>query len=115
MSPSNPLPLTEQIRTRLLARRAELVQRLERVEHDASHRAEAISADFQEQANQTSNDEVLGAIGETARAEIQDIDTALERVAAGRYGLCSRCGVPIETARLAVVPYTVTCSSCATD
>ena len=77
------------------------------------NRAEALSADFAEQATQTSNDEVLAAIGATVRAEITDIDAALGRLAAGRYGICARCGTQIEPARLRAVPYTLTCAGCA--
>ena len=98
---------------RLKARRAELASRLERVERDQRHQGEPLSADFEEQATQTSNDEVLGAIGDTVRTEITDIDAALERLANGRYGTCARCGKPIDPARLAAVPYTRKCPTCA--
>lgn len=101
------------VRTALKSRRAELAQRLERVSRDARHQGAPVSADFAEQANETSNDEVLDAIGDTVRAEIADIDTALERVAAGGYGQCTRCGAAISAERLQVVPYALTCSACA--
>lgn len=101
------------VKSRLEARRAELRQRLGRIETDRRHQADPLEPDFEEQVNQTSNDEVLGAIGDSVRAEIGDIDAALERLAAGRYGTCGGCGRPIEPARLAVVPYTLRCSACA--
>jgi RNA polymerase-binding transcription factor DksA len=113
MTSEHVKPAADAVRTRLLARRSELGQRLERVDHDASHRSDPVSADFEEQANQTSNDEVLAAIGQTVRTEISDIDAALGRLAAGRYGICARCGMQIEPARLSVVPYTLTCAGCA--
>ena len=96
MTSGHVKPAADAVHTRLVARRAELVQRLERVDHDASHRGEPVSADFEEQASQTSNDEVLAAIAQTVRTEISDIDAALGRLAAGRYGICARCGAQIE-------------------
>lgn len=45
-------------------------------------------------------------------AYLQDIDSALARIANGTYGICRRCGNPIEPRRLAAVPAAQTCSSC---
>jgi DnaK suppressor protein len=114
MSPQKPAIDTAGVKALLTARRAELAQRLLRVDADQRHQVDPLSADFAEAANQTNNDEVLGAIGESVRAEIADIDSALVRLAAGHYGSCSICGRPIEPARLTAVPYTLRCAACAT-
>ena len=37
------------------------------------------------------------------------IDRALGRIEEGTYGLCERCGKPIEKARLKVLPYATLC------
>jgi len=37
------------------------------------------------------------------------IDRALSRMEAGTYGICSRCGNPIEKARLKALPYADLC------
>lgn len=37
------------------------------------------------------------------------IDKALEKIDAGTYGLCDRCGKPIEKARLKALPYANLC------
>jgi RNA polymerase-binding transcription factor DksA len=104
---------TAVVKSRLESRRAELQQRLSRVEVDRRHQAEPLEADFAEQAAQTGNDEVLGAIGDTLRAELGDIDAALVRLAAGHYGDCAACGKAIEAARLEAVPYALRCAHCA--
>jgi RNA polymerase-binding transcription factor DksA len=49
-----------------------------------------------------------------ARAELVEVDRALERVAAGTYGRCVVCGRPIGDARLEARPTATTCLSCAT-
>ena len=40
------------------------------------------------------------------------VDHALERVAAGQYGLCESCGNSIPVERLDVLPYTTLCVTC---
>ena len=104
---------TAAVKSALEARRAELQQRLARVDADRRHQAEPLDPDFEEQANQTGNDEVLGAIGDSGRSELADIESALARLAAGHYGECAECGKDIEAARLAAVPYALRCSACA--
>jgi RNA polymerase-binding transcription factor DksA len=42
-----------------------------------------------------------------------EVDDALARLHDNRYGQCERCGKPIENARLAVLPATRTCITCA--
>jgi len=56
--------------------------------------------------------ELLGKI-ELARQRVQQIDAALARMGDGTYGLCARCGQPIDPARLEVRPLSVTCVECA--
>ena len=104
---------TAAAKARLEQRRGELQLRLSRVDVDQRHQAEPLVQDFEEQANQTGNDEVLGAIGDTVRAELKDIDAALARIASGHYGECAACGKAIEPARLTAVPYALRCASCA--
>ena len=44
---------------------------------------------------------------------LAEVDAALERVAAGTYGTCVRCGQPIGAARLEARPVSATCIGCA--
>ncbi|MDI3281594.1 MAG: TraR/DksA C4-type zinc finger protein, partial [Bacillota bacterium] len=46
------------------------------------------------------------------RLLLRRIDQALERLREGRYGLCARCGRPIDPLRLAALPYAVRCLEC---
>ncbi|WP_100501980.1 TraR/DksA family transcriptional regulator [Geodermatophilus chilensis] len=43
---------------------------------------------------------------------IEEIDAALERIAAGTYGVCTYCGSAIPTERLELRPFAVGCVSC---
>jgi RNA polymerase-binding transcription factor DksA len=48
-----------------------------------------------------------------ALVELADVDRALDRVAAGTYGTCARCGLPIGADRLAARPTAELCIACA--
>ncbi|HET7758225.1 MAG TPA: TraR/DksA C4-type zinc finger protein [Steroidobacteraceae bacterium] len=103
----------EAIRDRLLKRRDELRKRASDASADLRHEADPLSADFAEQVTQRENDDVLGAISSSAQAELQQVEAALRRLTQGRYTTCSVCGGDIEPERLAAVPYTDRCRSCA--
>ena len=105
----------EQVRARLSARRSELSHRATRVDADLQRKGEPLSPDFAEQATQRENDEVLGAIGDSARQEIAQIDAALARLERDQYGECVKCGATIEAARLEAVPYADVCRGCAAE
>jgi len=47
-----------------------------------------------------------------AQAAIEEIDTALTKIAEGNYGLCENCGNPIPKARLEALPHARLCVSC---
>ena len=53
------------------------------------------------------------ALLRAAQEQVAAIDAALQRLAAGRYGVCERCGRPIGEARLAARPAAPTCIQCA--
>jgi DnaK suppressor protein len=50
---------------------------------------------------------------EQARAHLEEIDDALERVRTGGYGICEGCGQPIAAGRLEARPFSTTCITCA--
>ena len=104
---------SDAVRERLLRRRDELRQRASDASAEARHEADPLSADFAEQVTQRENDDVLGAISSSARAELQQVEAALRRLAQGRYTTCAVCGGDIEPERLVAVPYTDRCRACA--
>lgn len=53
------------------------------------------------------------ALAQQARAHLAEIDDALERLAAGTYGICVECGEPIAPSRLEARPAARTCITCA--
>ena len=99
----------EAAREILLARRAELLGNLERIEDQLD---DPMPKDWEDAASERQGDEVLTALGHSDRAEIRRIDAALARIAAGEYGDCVQCGNPIAEKRLQLLPDTPFCANC---
>ena len=55
----------------------------------------------------------VAALLEAARRRLADVEAALARRAAGRYGVCEGCGGSIPAERLAARPSARTCVACA--
>lgn len=96
----------------LLARGAELRDRVERVRTDLRREREPLPRDSADAAIIVENDEVLQAIEKSAAAELARIEWALARMDAGIFTVCEDCGATIECERLKIVPYATRCSRC---
>jgi len=55
----------------------------------------------------------LGALIQQAERHLVEVRDALERLAAGRYGVCERCGGTVPAERLEARPVARTCVGCA--
>lgn len=55
----------------------------------------------------------IGALVAQARAHLSEISAALDRLAAGTYGTCEACGLPIPPGRLEARPTARRCVACA--
>jgi len=97
----------------LLSSKAELERRLAAIKRDVRNETNPVSSDSGEQTTERQNDEVIDALGNSARAELALINKALSRVESGEYFECEECGEPISEARLSSVPYTSLCVKCA--
>ena len=94
--------------------RDELTHRIEAIDNDVHHKKEPVEKDFAEQVTQRENDEGLLAIDEESQATVALIDSALNRIANGSYGICIKCQEQIPVDRLIALPYVVTCINCST-
>ena len=98
------------VKATLEARLGELTQRAAEIEAKLSNPG---SADWEENATESEDDEVLSGIGSAAKKEIHEIKLALSLIETGKYGKCTACGGPIAKARLEALPYATTCIKCA--
>jgi RNA polymerase-binding protein DksA len=55
----------------------------------------------------------VGALVRQAKDHLAEVDAAIERLEAGTYGTCERCGEPIAEGRLEARPVARTCIGCA--
>ncbi len=102
----------DQLVSNLEAKLKELSERLSAVRRDLS---DSHSADSEERATESENDATLEEIGMQSQEELELVKRALEKVRAGTYNQCDRCGGEIGVARLSALPYATTCVDCAPD
>ena len=100
----------EHVRRQLEARRHELLedvhrrlQRIRQVDPRDIVATEGIEDD---------TSEIDVGLIEIINATMSRIDAALERIADGAYGQCTRCHEPISEARLRAMPFAVCCQRC---
>jgi DnaK suppressor protein len=101
----------EGLRDRLEKKKSELTTRLERI---TANLRRGLETDSEERAKQLEDSEVVDALGNEAREELEKISVALRRMDAGKYGLCSSCGSAIGEQRIEANPYASECIECAT-
>jgi RNA polymerase-binding transcription factor DksA len=103
----------------LLAERGRVLRGIAALEREFAGIAEAASAGGTddehdpEGATLAFERQHTAALLEQAREQLASVDAALDRLAAGRYGVCDRCGQPIGEDRLAARPAALTCVRCA--
>ena len=54
-------------------------------------------------------------IASSENNSVREIDDALRRLEEGLYGLCERCGVPVEKPRLLALPFVRNCIKCQSE
>lgn len=100
----------DSLRDELKQQKEELKQRLSRI-HENHRRP--LETDSKERAMQLENSEVVDALGNEAREELEQISAALQRIEKGEYGFCISCGDAISEQRLKAFPRADKCIECA--
>ena len=65
-----------------------------------------------DEANDTTEQETTMALQNEAQQGLDQVNEALARLDAGKYGICANCGKKINPARLKVRPYAIYCIDC---
>ena len=99
------------LRDRLEKKKSELTTRLDRI---TANLRRGLETDSKERAKQLDDSQVIDALGNEAREELDKISLALRRMESGQYGLCTSCGAAINTKRIEAYPYASECIDCAT-
>jgi len=66
----------------------------------------------EEEANEAESFSEKVAIGQAHKEQINDIDTALGKIDAGKFGVCENCGREIEEEVLCLTPESRFCKAC---
>jgi DnaK suppressor protein len=97
--------------------KAALKAKLDELEGRASaveaHLGTPGSSDWEENASESADDDVVLKIGDVTTQDIGEIRLALRLIDSGRYGKCVSCGAAISEERLAELPYATRCIGCA--
>ncbi|MBI4058054.1 TraR/DksA C4-type zinc finger protein [Candidatus Microgenomates bacterium] len=103
-----------EIKDYLLAQQAKLEGKLELFDKEESQLSERLPESYElgTYSWQSNVRETKEAVKEELMSLLKGIDKALIKVEAGTYGLCERCGRPIEEERLRILPTSLLCLGC---
>lgn len=103
--------LREQLRARATSLRADVQQHREQLVEPAAATGNTFIAGA-EGAAADADDEREVALLSRAQQELDAVNAALQRLDSGSFGTCTRCGTPIELARLQALPEARLCLAC---
>src|SRR5712691_8522674 len=110
---------TESLRQRLLDERQRVLDAIDNLhaENPGSIGEETEELGFQynhlgDIATATFDREMASTLEENSNHVLGEIDVALERIEAGMFGICQRCGNPIAEERLDALPWATLCIDC---
>lgn len=103
------------MKNELLRSRQDIEERLQKLKNHIQHVDTDNDPDFEEQAVQNANDDVVNELSDSLKLQLSEINLALNRIDKGTYGICSSCGEEISSERLNAIPYTTSCKQCMRD
>lgn len=109
MTTTQPEKDFSDVKVELEKKLQELNERAIEIDDDLS---EAPDADWDENAIDSEQDEVLEGVGKATNEEIIQIKQALAQIDAGTYGTCRHCGTAIDPERLEALPFSTRCVKC---
>ncbi len=92
--------------------RTEIVGDVEKnsLESEAEH-----IADISDDAARSYDRKLQGDLEEQEWNKLKQVETALEKIKQGEYGICEQCEVEIPEARLEIMPYAEFCIQCLSE
>lgn len=107
----NGLRNKAEIRSRLLRRRSELVERRNE-RREGWERLQEAEVEPEETAQKASLGEGADLVDRIAKEEVEAVDRALGRLESGGYGICSSCGASIPGEEMEATPWRELCGPC---
>lgn len=106
------LPNTRTVRDQLSARRQALLLRYKGALERADEELATPAHELVDVASEQWDAQMLSVMSDTDARALEGVVSALQRLDAGRYGVCAMCGGPIEPARLLALPEAAECIDC---
>lgn len=105
-------PDYSRLRQKLEAERAELLDILSRYEVVARQKRPGLGNHMADDGTEAFEQAASLALHRNEQALLDQVERALARMEKGTYGICERCGEPIDYARLEALPYASLCIRC---
>jgi RNA polymerase-binding protein DksA len=102
----------EDERLRLVAQLEELEKERQILAEDREDRDDAFTEESGEGASTLAEQDREEKLSIRIRDLLEKVEKAVQKISKGTYGLCERCGKPIERARLDALPYAELCIEC---
>lgn len=107
--------LIREMAAQLRRRRSSLLQEVAESQEESKAIIEERESEIEETAQKDRITRLRSRLDQRGQRMIREIDSALERLAAGAYGKCERCKSDIGEGRLRAMPTATLCIECATD
>jgi DnaK suppressor protein len=106
-----------ELRKRLSAERESLQEQIQSLsaENQVQHDDAGVGNHLADDATDIFTRERNIALSNNAQELLAQVDSALQRLDQGSYGVCARCGREISTERLEALPYATLCISCQSE
>jgi RNA polymerase-binding protein DksA len=103
----------ERMKEKLLNSKMELLSNLSANSEEFKRTMEELDPkDLVDNATDNIDRKLIESIGSQDMKQLKQIDSALNRIQQGKYGLCMRCGKRIPQDRLEAIPYALMCIEC---
>ena len=104
---------SDELRNLLLERKKGILRNFgEEINSSNEAKLNETVGDMADIAQESNENEMIFHLAEVESRELAKIDTALERITEGTYGVCEKCGEKISLARLKALPFAVKCIRC---
>jgi len=102
----------EYFRKQLLKQREAILNKSKRLKEDSYTLGTDGIQDMADAASNAYNADILMSLSDNDRNMVKEIDSALDKIGSGAYGICEECDEPINEKRLEANPVARYCITC---
>jgi len=102
----------KKFKEQLMRLREELLSLVQKTTENEKEYPSSEVGDTIDQAADSSARELLFELNDSEKQRLEDINTALQKIEKGTFGICEKCGGEITRKRLQAVPYARYCINC---